>query len=126
MTKDKTSTSAKTTTPTTNTRTRADYSSKLRKLEEEKQQLIRIRKEEIFSIIDKTGCLAIDNELLSGAFVLLKEIEARGSQKTQGSQEAQDVSDNLKQFEALIRGKAPVFFRRKSRSSAAKAESDAS
>ena len=48
-------------------KTKSDYSSKLKKLEEEKQQLINQRKEEIFTIIDKIGCLSIDNELLSGA-----------------------------------------------------------
>lgn len=87
-------------------RTRADYSVKLKKLEEEKQQLILQRKEEIFSIIDKIGCLSIDNELLSGAFTILKEIDDKTTQ---------DISDNLKAFELLMREKAPVFFRRKSR-----------
>lgn len=89
-------------------RSRSDYSAKLKKLEEEKQQLILQRKEEIFNIIEKTGCLSIDNELLSGAFILLKEMNTK---------DTQELSDNLKQFEQLIREKAPVFFRRKSRTS---------
>lgn len=87
-------------------RTRSDYSAKLKKLEEEKQQLILQRKEEIFTIIDKIGCLSIDNELLSGAFTILKEIDGKSSQ---------DIPHNLKAFELLMREKAPVFFRRKSR-----------
>ena len=90
------------------TRTRTDYSSKLKKLEEEKQQLILQRKEEIFTIIDKIGCLSIDNELLSGALAVLKEIDGKL---------VQDLSDNLKTFEALIRERSPIFFRRKSKSS---------
>lgn len=93
-------------------RTKTDYSAKIKKLEEEKQQLILQRKEEIFNVIDKIDCLAIDNELLSGAFTILKEIEAKSTQ---------ELPDNLKEFELLIRAKAPIFFRRKSRSNAAKA-----
>ena len=87
-------------------RTRLDYSTKLKKLEEEKQQLILQRKEEIFCIIDKIGCLSIDNELLSGAFAILKEIDSKPTQ---------NLPDNLKAFELLMREKAPVFFRRKSK-----------
>ena len=89
-------------------RTRADYSTKLKKLEEEKQQLILQRKEEIFAIIDKTGCLSIDNELLGGAFTILKEIDGKITE---------ELPDNLKAFELLVREKAPIFFRRKSVSS---------
>ena len=95
------------------TRTRTDYSSKLKKLEEEKQQLILQRKEEIFTIIDKIGCLSIDNELLSGALAVLKEIDGKL---------VQDLSDDLKTFEALIRERSPIFFRRKSKSSEPKAK----
>ncbi len=90
------------------TRTRTDYSSKLKKLEEEKQQLILQRKEEIFTIIDKIGCLSIDNELLSGALAVLKEIDGKL---------VQDLSDDLKTFEALIRERSPIFFRKKSKPS---------
>ena len=93
-------------------RTRADYSSKLKKLEEEKQQLIFQRKEEIFTIIDKIGCLSIDNELIAGSFALLKEIDGK---------KAQDLPDNLKSLELLIREKSPIFFRLKSKLKAAKA-----
>lgn len=88
-------------------RSRSDYSEKLKRLEEEKQHLILQRKEEIFSIIDKTCGLSIDNELLSGAFILLKELNDNN---------AQQLPDNLKQFEQLIRGKAPIFFRKRARS----------
>lgn len=87
-------------------KTRLDYSSKLKKLEEEKQHLVLKRKEEIFNIIDKIGCLAIDNELLAGAFTILKEIDAKPTQ---------DLPDDLKAFELLMREKAPAFFRSKSR-----------
>jgi hypothetical protein len=87
-------------------RTRLDYSTKLKKLEEEKQQLILQRKEEIFTIIDKLGCLSIDNELLAGAFTILKEINQK---------ENKDLPENLKEFELLMREKAPAFFRKKSR-----------
>jgi len=88
-------------------RTRLDYSTKLKKLEEEKQQLVSQRKDEIFSIIDKIGCLSIDNELIAGAFTILKEIDKK---------ENKNLPDNLKAFELLMREKAPVFFRKKSRS----------
>lgn len=88
-------------------RTRTDYSEKLRKLEEEKQQLILQRKEEIFSLIDKIGCIAIDNELLAGALTILKEIDGKVTE---------ELPDNLKAFELLMREKSPAFFRRKSRS----------
>jgi len=87
-------------------RTRLDYSSKLKKLEEEKQQLVSQRKDEIFSIIDKIGCLSIDNELIAGAFTILKEIDQK---------ENKNLPDNLKEFELLMREKAPAFFRKKSR-----------
>tara|TARA_B110000503_G_C7165189_1_gene421541 strand:- start:1158 stop:1457 length:300 start_codon:yes stop_codon:yes gene_type:complete len=87
-------------------RTRLDYSTKLKKLEEEKQQLILQRKEEIFTIIDKLGCLSIDNELLAGAFAILKEIDQK---------QIQELPENLKAFELLMREKAPAFFRKKSR-----------
>ena len=87
-------------------RTRLDYSTKLKKLEEEKQQLVSQRKDEIFSIIDKIGCLSIDNELLAGAFTILKEITQK---------QPQEIPENLKAFELLMREKAPAFFRKKSR-----------
>lgn len=93
-------------------RTRSDYSTKLKKLEEEKQFLITQRKNEIFTIIDKIGCLSIDNELLAGALVALKEIDDNS---------AKSLSDNLKAFEALVREKSPIFFRRKSKSSSPEA-----
>ncbi len=89
-------------------RTKPDYSTKLKKLEDEKQLLILQRKEEIFTIIDKIGCLSVDNELLAGALGILKEIEGKS---------AQELPDNLKAFELLMREKAPMFFRRKSRTS---------
>lgn len=95
----------KTSTKTT-PRTKSDYTTKLKKLEEEKLQLVQQRKDEIFAIIDKAECLGIDNELLAGAFAILKEI----------SQTTQNLPDNLKAFELLIREKAPKFFRRKPRS----------
>lgn len=88
-------------------KTRSDYATKLKKLEEEKLQLIKQRKEEIFTIIDKTECLGIDNELIAGAFAILKEISQNSTQ---------DLPNNLKAFELLIREKAPMFFRRKPRS----------
>ena len=94
--------STKKTTP----RTRLDYSSKLKQLEEAKKQLTLQRKEEIFTIIDKIGCLSIDNELLAGAFTILKEIDQKSKQ---------ELPDNLKAFELLMREKAPAFFRRKLR-----------
>lgn len=96
-------------------KTRADYSTKLKKLEEEKQQLILQRKEEIFTIIDKIGCLSIDNELLSGSLAILKEIEEKLGQ---------DLSNDLKSFEALVRDKSPIFFRKKSKPSGPKAKSE--
>ena len=77
-------------------------------VQEEKQQLILQRKEEISTIIDKIGCLSIDNELLSGALAVLKEIDGKL---------VQDLSDDLKTFEALIREKSPIFFRKKSKPS---------
>ena len=95
-------------------RTRLDYSAKLKMLEAEKQQLILQRKEEIFTIIDKTGCLAVNNELLSGAFVLLKEIEDKKHHS----------SDKLKAFEALIREKSPIFFRKKTKSKVSETKPD--
>ncbi len=96
-------------------KTRADYSTKLKKLEEEKQQLILQRKEEIFTIIDKIGCLSIDNELLSGSLTILKEIEEKSDQ---------DLSNDLKSFETLVREKSPIFFRKKSKSSVLKTKSN--
>ncbi len=102
-------------TPTTKIiKTKADYSTKLKKLEEEKQQLILQRKEEIFTIIDRIGCLSVDNELLSGALAILKEISDKS---------AQDLSSDLKSFEALIREKSPIFFRKKSKPSGPKEKS---
>ena len=95
-------------------RTRSDYSSKLKKLEEEKQQLILQRKEEIFTIIDKLECLSLDNELLAGSFMLLKEVEDKKN----------NLSDKLKSFETLIREKSPIFFRKKTKSKLSKTESD--
>lgn len=94
-------------------KTRADYSTRLKKLEEEKQQLILQRKEEIFTIIDKIGCLSIDNELLSGALAILREIEEKSDQ---------DLSNDLKSFETLVRDKSPIFFRKKSKPSGPKAK----
>ena len=96
-------------------RAKSDYFSKLKKLEEEKQKLILQRKEEIFAIIDKTGCLSVDNELLSGAFTLLKEI---------GEIQRDALPEDLKQFEQIMRGMAPIFFRRKSKSSKPTTESN--
>lgn len=94
-------------------KTRTDYSTKLKKLEEEKQQLILQRKEEIFTIIDKIGCLSIDNELLSGALAILKEIDAKLGQ---------DLPSDLKSFENLIREKSPIFFRKKSKPTVSEAK----
>ena len=88
-------------------RSRADYTTRLKKLEEEKQLLILHRKEEIFNIIDRTNGLSIDNELLAGALTILKEIQCT---------KPQDLSDHLKEFEALIREKAPIFFRKRNKS----------
>ena len=90
------------------TKSNFDYSTKLKKLEEEKQHLIQQRKEEIFTLIEKTGCLSVDNELLAGALELLKEISAlldKGS----------ELPESLISIETLIRGKSPIFFRRKQR-----------
>jgi hypothetical protein len=87
-------------------RTRTDYSEKLKNLEEEKQALILQRKDEIFGIIDRIGCLSIDNELLAGALTVLKEIDGKVTE---------DLPDNLKAFELLMRERSPAFFRRKSR-----------
>ena len=95
-------------------KTKLDYSSKLKKLEDEKQQLILQRKEEIFTIIDKIGCLSLDNELLAGSFMLLKEIEDKRN----------NLSDKLKTFETLIREKSPIFFRKKTKSRLSKTEPD--
>lgn len=89
-------------------KSRSDYSSKLKKLEEEKQQLILQRKEEIFSIIDKIGCLSIDNELLAGALVVLKEIETRSNQE-------EKLSAEVESFKSLSFEKSPIFFRKRSR-----------
>lgn len=96
-------------------RSRSDYLTKLKKLEEEKQQLIQQRKEEIFSIIDKIGCLSIDNELLAGSLELLKEIEIQSSQ-------GKELSSEFKSFQSLILEKSPIFFRKKSRAGNSKAE----
>lgn len=96
-------------------KSRSDYSAKLKKLEEEKQQLILQRKEEIFSIIEKIGCLSIDNELLAGSLELLKEIETKSIQGLQ-------LSAELTSFQKLILEKSPIFFRRKSRNTNSKAE----
>lgn len=96
-------------------RSRSDYSSKLKKLEEEKQQLILQRKEEIFSIINKIGCLSVDNELLAGALVVLNEIEIKLIQ-------GEKLSPEIESFKSLILEKSPIFFRRKSRNERSEAE----
>lgn len=99
-------------------KSRSDYSLKLKKLEEEKQQLILQRKEEIFSIIDKIGCLSINNEMLAGSLELLKEIECKSSQSI-------ELSPELQSFQKCILEKSPIFFRRKSRNGKSNTEHNA-
>lgn len=99
-------------------KSRSDFSSKLKKLEEEKLQLMLQRKEEIFSIIEKIGCLSINNELLAGSLELLKEIELHLSQNA-------ELSPELKSFHSLILKKSPIFFRKKSRHASSKTEHNA-
>jgi hypothetical protein len=84
-----------------------DFTAKLKKLEEEKQNLINKRKEEIFAIIDKTGCLTVDNDLLVGSLIIAKEIDNKENKTNK------PLAENLKQYEALIREKTAKFFRKK-------------
>lgn len=51
----------------------ADFAAKLEALEQEKQLLIAKRKEEIAAIIEKTNCISVENDLLIGALLFVKE-----------------------------------------------------
>jgi hypothetical protein len=84
-----------------------DFTAKLKKLEEEKQNLINKRKEEIFALIDKTGCLTVDNDLLVGSLIIAKEIDNKENKANK------PLAENLKQYETLIREKTAKFFRKK-------------
>lgn len=46
---------------------------KIQKLEEQKQNLITKRKEEILKIIEATGSLTIDDKLLAGLLLFLRD-----------------------------------------------------
>lgn len=50
-----------------------DFAAKLEALEQEKLVLIAKRKEEIATIIDKTNCIGIENDILIGALLFIKE-----------------------------------------------------
>jgi hypothetical protein len=89
------------------TKIKQDFHSKLQRLEEEKQSLIQKRKEEIFTLIDKTGCLTIENDLIAGALILAKEIDNKENKAHK------PLAENIKQYESLIREKAAKFFRKK-------------
>jgi hypothetical protein len=78
---------------------------KLKKLEEEKQQLITKRKEEIFAIIDKAAYLEIDDQLLLGAMLMIKELSETSENK---------LSPESKSILEQIRSKSQRFFRKKS------------
>ena len=56
------------------TKTRSDSTNitdKLAKLEEQKQELIKQRQEQIFDIISGTSALAVEDELIAGALLFL-------------------------------------------------------
>ena len=48
------------------------YTEKLQKLEEEKNKLIEKRQQEILKIITNTGAIDIDNKILTGLLLFLK------------------------------------------------------
>jgi D-ribose pyranose/furanose isomerase RbsD len=100
------------------TKIKQDFQSKLRRLEQEKQNLIDRRKEEILSLIDKVGCLTIDNELLVGSLIIAKEIDNKENKANK------PLTETLKQFELLIKEKASKFFRKKQLSNQLEEESN--
>ena len=55
------------------------YAEKIKKLEEEKQKLIAKRQKEILAIITDTGALDIDNKLLTGLLLFLKDPKNKDS-----------------------------------------------
>ena len=91
------------------TRTKADFKDKLKKLEIEKLNIISKRKEEILKLIENLGCLTIDNELIVGALLIAKEIDAKEHNSNK------QLPEYLKDIESLIKEKAQKFFRRKSK-----------
>lgn len=56
-----------------------DFAKRLEALEKEKQELITKRKEEIAAIIDRTNCIAIENDILAGALLFIKEAVANNT-----------------------------------------------
>ena len=56
-----------------------DFAAKLEALEQEKLVLIAKRKEEIAAIINKTNCISIENDLLIGALLFIKEAAEQGT-----------------------------------------------
>jgi phosphosulfolactate phosphohydrolase-like enzyme len=54
-------------------RTTPTITEKLQKLEQQKNDLIVARRNEIFKIIDATGSLSIDDRILAGALLFLKD-----------------------------------------------------
>jgi hypothetical protein len=95
------------------TRTKADFKDKLKKLEIEKLNIISKRKEEILKLIENLGCLTIDNELIVGALLIAKEIDAKEHKSNK------QLPDYLKDIESHIKEKAQKFFRKKSKSDSA-------
>lgn len=85
------------------TKTKLDFLDKLQKLEQEKQILIEKRKEEIFNLIERTGMIAVDNDILVGAFLTIK-----------AALDSKDEKD--KKMLEDYKEKSSKFFRRKTKS----------
>lgn len=84
-----------------------DFATKLEALEKEKQELIARRKEEIAAIIDKTNCISVENDILTGALLFIKE-----------AIDTNTHGDLLRQF----REKAQHSFRKRTRKAKSKSE----
>jgi hypothetical protein len=86
-----------------------DFKDKLKKLEIEKFNIIARRRDEILKLIETIGCLTIDNELIIGALIIAKEIDAKEYKSNKS------LPEYLKEVESLIKEKAVKFFRKKSK-----------
>ena len=82
------------------------FSDKLLKLEQEKAVLIDKRRQEIVALIEKVGYLGLEDDMLVGMILFLKE-----SSEKQPSELAPAAKTVLEQ----IKAKGTHFFRRKSR-----------
>ncbi len=86
-----------------------NFASKLEKLEEEKESLLKKRRQEIIQLIEKTGALGIDDDLLAGMLLFFKK---KAEEKNNPGILSKEIEDWL----AKIQEEGNIFFRANTRS----------